>query len=143
MKLARIALGLALACATLPAFAADFEVQMLNKGDKGAMVFQPDLVRIAVGDTVTFTPVDKGHNVDGIGPMMPAGAEPFKGKLSQPFTQTFTVPGVYAVKCDPHYSMGMVAVVVVGDDVSNLRMSTTYLYDDGAWHVAAHQQTAA
>lgn len=120
MKLARIALGLALACATLPAFAADFEVQMLNKGDKGAMVFQPDLVRIAVGDTVTFTPVDKGHNVDGIGPMMPAGAEPFKGKLSQPFTQTFTVPGVYAVKCDPHYSMGMVAVVVVGDDVSNL-----------------------
>ena len=74
MKLARIALGLALACATLPAFAADFEVQMLNKGDKGAMVFQPDLVRIAVGDTVTFTPVDKGHNVDGIGPMMPAGA---------------------------------------------------------------------
>ncbi|WP_308797522.1 nuclear transport factor 2 family protein [Agromyces silvae] len=35
------------------------------------------------------------------------------------------------------------AVAKRGDDVANLRMSTTYLYDDGAWHVAAHQQTAA
>lgn len=35
------------------------------------------------------------------------------------------------------------AVARRGDDAANLRMSTTYLYDDGAWHVAAHQQTAA
>lgn len=35
------------------------------------------------------------------------------------------------------------AVARRGDDVANLRMSTTYLYDDGAWHVAAHQQTPA
>jgi hypothetical protein len=30
-----------------------------------------------------------------------------------------------------------------GDDRVDLRMSTTYLYEDGAWRVAAHQQTAA
>ncbi|MGR2752613.1 nuclear transport factor 2 family protein [Agromyces arachidis] len=35
------------------------------------------------------------------------------------------------------------AVTRRGDEVANLRMSTTYLYDDGAWHVAAHQQTPA
>ncbi|GAA2034247.1 hypothetical protein GCM10009819_18040 [Agromyces tropicus] len=35
------------------------------------------------------------------------------------------------------------AVARRGDDVADLRMSTTYLYDDGAWHVAAHQQTPA
>ncbi|HEX6953725.1 MAG TPA: DUF4440 domain-containing protein, partial [Agromyces sp.] len=35
------------------------------------------------------------------------------------------------------------AVARRGDEVANLRMSTTYLYDDGAWHVAAHQQTPA
>ena len=35
------------------------------------------------------------------------------------------------------------AVARRGDDSVNLRMSTTYLYDDGAWHVAAHQQTPA
>lgn len=35
------------------------------------------------------------------------------------------------------------AVARRGDDTANLRMSTTYLYDDGAWRVAAHQQTPA
>ena len=35
------------------------------------------------------------------------------------------------------------AVARRGDDTVNLRMSTTYLYADGAWHVAAHQQTPA
>lgn len=120
MKLASVALGAALICAVVPAYAADVEVQMLNKGDKGAMVFQPDVVKIAVGDTVTFNPIDKGHNVEGIAAMMPAGAPAFKSKLSETFTQTFTAPGIYAVKCDPHYGMGMVALVVVGDDLSNL-----------------------
>lgn len=120
MKLTRFALGIALLLATVPAFAADIEVQMLNKGEKGAMVFQPDLVKIAVGDTVTFRSVDKGHNVEGIASMMPAGAPAFKSKLSETFTQTFSAPGIYAVKCDPHYGLGMVALVVVGDDVSNL-----------------------
>ena len=46
----------------MPAFAADFEVHMLNKGADGAMVFEPLLIRIAPGDTVTFIPTDKGHN---------------------------------------------------------------------------------
>lgn len=35
------------------------------------------------------------------------------------------------------------AVARRGDDTANLRMSTTYLYEDGAWRVAAHQQTNA
>jgi pseudoazurin len=120
MKLASLALGVALVCAAAPAFAANVDVQMLNKGDKGAFVFQPDLVKVAVGDTVTFQPTDKGHDVDGAAGNIPAGATPFKSAMSQPLTQTFTVPGIYLVKCDPHYGLGMVAVVVVGDDLSNL-----------------------
>ena len=120
MRIASIALGVAIVLAAAPAFAANVEVHMLNKGDKGAMVFQPNLVRIAPGDTVTFISVDKGHNVDGIAAMMPDGAPAFKSKFSETFTQTFAAPGVYAVKCDPHYGMGMVALIVVGDDLSNL-----------------------
>ena len=81
---------------------------------------EPDLVKVGVGDTVTFQPTDKGHNVDIIANMLPAGAQPFKGDNSRPLTETFTVPGIYVVKCDPHYGMGMVAVIVVGDDLSNL-----------------------
>jgi len=120
MKIASIALGVALTLTALPAFAANVEVHMLNKGEKGAMVFEPDIVKIAPGDTVTFVSIDKGHNVEGITAMMPAGAPAFKSKLSETFVQPFAAPGVYAVKCDPHYGMGMVALVVVGDDLSNL-----------------------
>ena len=35
------------------------------------------------------------------------------------------------------------AVATRGDDTVELRMSTTYLYGGGSWHVAAHQQTPA
>jgi plastocyanin len=46
----------------MPAMAANFEVRMLNKGEAGAMVFEPALTKVAVGDTVTFVPTDKGHD---------------------------------------------------------------------------------
>jgi len=90
------------------AFAADFEVQMKNKGEQGAMVFEPSVTKVAVGDTVTFVPTDKGHNAESIPGMLPDGAELFKGQIGQPVEVTFTVPGVYGVKCLPHFSMGMV-----------------------------------
>jgi pseudoazurin len=109
-----------LALAASPALAANFEVQMLNKGAAGAFVFEPALTRVAVGDTVTFVPTDKGHNAQTVDGLLPAGAEPFKGAISQPVAVTFTVPGAYEIKCAPHYGLGMVAVVVVGDSPSNL-----------------------
>jgi pseudoazurin len=118
--LTKMALATLFAVLAAPAFAANVDVQLLNKGEMGSMVFQPDLVKIAPGDTVTFQPTDKGHNVETIAGMLPAGATAFKGDTSKALTETFTVPGVYAVKCNPHYGLGMVAVVVVGDDVSNL-----------------------
>jgi pseudoazurin len=102
------------------ALATDYTVEMKNKGADGAMVFEPALVEIAVGDTVTFIATDKTHNAETIKGLLPEGAEPFKGKMSKDVTVTFDVPGVYAIKCLPHYAMGMVAIVEVGDDRSNL-----------------------
>jgi pseudoazurin len=98
--------------------AADHQIQMLNKGEKGTMVFQPDFVQAAPGDTVTFVPTDKGHDAESIKGMIPDGAEPFKGKISQPITVTLDQEGVYGVKCTPHYGMGMVALIVVGKPVN-------------------------
>lgn len=103
-----------------PVMAANVDVQMLNKGEAGTMVFEPALVRIAPGDTVTFLPTDKGHNAESIKEMIPEGGEVFKGSLGKEVVASFTVPGVYGIKCAPHLGMGMVAIVVVGDDVSNL-----------------------
>lgn len=105
-----------LALAAAPAMAANFEVHMLNKGETGAMVFEPALTKVAVGDTVTFLPTDKGHNAEAIKELLPAGAETFKGAMGKEIVVTFTAPGAYGVKCAPHLGMGMVALVVVGDE---------------------------
>jgi len=102
------------------AYAAEHEVHMLNKGEAGTMVFEPALVRIAAGDTVKFLPTDPGHNAESIRGMAPEGAELFKGAMGKEVSVTFTAPGVYGIKCLPHYAMGMIALVVVDDPSANL-----------------------
>ena len=114
---AMLALGAALALAQ-QAGAAEHEVHMLNKGEKGVMVFEPALVRAAPGDTVRFIAVDKGHNAESVKGMLPEGAEPFKGKVNEEIVVTFDKEGVYGVKCQPHYGMGMVALIEVGKPVN-------------------------
>ncbi len=100
------------------ALAADHEVKMLNKGAKGAMVFEPDFITAQVGDTVTFVPTDAGHLAETTPGMLPKGGKEFKGKAGKPVTMTIDVEGVYGVKCLPHLPMGMVAVVVAGKPVN-------------------------
>lgn len=97
------------------ASAAEVEVKMLNKGATGTMVFEPALVKIAPGDSVHFVATDKSHDVVSIDGMLPEGGQAFEGKPNQDLTVTFTVPGVYGYKCKPHYGMGMVGLVVVGE----------------------------
>lgn len=112
--LTALALGAAV-MVTGVANAAEIEVHMLNKGAKGAMVFEPDLIIAAPGDTIRFLPTDKGHNVETIKGMIPEGVEPFKSKFNKEFTITVDAEGIYGVKCTPHYAMGMVALIKVGE----------------------------
>ena len=97
---------------------------MLDKGEKGVMVFQPDFVQAAPGDTVTFVPTDKGHDAESIWGMIPEGAKTFRGKSSEQITVTLDKEGVYGVKCAPHYGMGMVALIVVGKPVNLVHAAT-------------------
>ena len=96
------------------AIAADTTVEMLNKRDDGAkMVYSEDITRIDVGDTITWVPTSKGHNVEFIAG--PDGWDaPRKSKLNKEVEITFDTPGVYLYQCSPHKSMGMIAIVVVG-----------------------------
>jgi pseudoazurin len=100
------------------AYAENFDVTMLNKGAEGAMVFEPAFVKAAVGDTITFISSDKGHNAEGIEGMLPEGVEPFKSGMGEDYVLTLTAEGVYGVKCTPHYSMGMVALIQAGAPVN-------------------------
>ena len=100
--------------------AEDISVEMLNKRDDGAkMVYSEDISRIEVGDTITWLPTSKGHNVEFIAG--PDGWDaPKKSKNSKEVAITFDTPGIYYYWCTPHKGMGMIALVVVGDDTSNI-----------------------
>ena len=102
------------------AYAGDVTIEMLNKRDDGAkMVYSEDVTRIDSGDTITWVPTSKGHNVHFI--MGPDGWElPKKSKNNKEVSITFDAPGMYLYQCTPHASMGMIAIVIVGDDTSNL-----------------------
>ena len=108
-----------MASLSLPAFADDMTIEMLNKRDDGAkMVYSEDIARINVGDTITWVPTSKGHNVEFVA--APEGWDiPKKSKNNKEVSITFDVPGIYFYQCTPHKGMGMIALVVVGDDVSN------------------------
>jgi pseudoazurin len=122
MKIARaLWIGAAVVMATAPSLhAAEVTVNMLNMSPKGLFQFDPNFIRIKPGDTVHFVAKDKGHDVVSIPDMIPDGAEPFKGEMNKDVTVTLTKEGVYGVECRPHYGMGMVALIEVGDPSSNL-----------------------
>jgi len=111
--------SLGLAVATLlgsASFADVIEINMLNVGSDGArMVFEPDFVQIAPGDTIRFLATDRGHNAETLDGMIPAGAEGFAGRINEEIEITLTEDGVYAIICKPHFAMGMVMVVAVGE----------------------------
>lgn len=92
-----------------------FEVKMLNGNATGGMAFEPDFLSLKPGDKVRFLATQRGHNAATIKDFLPEGAPPFKGKINQEIEVTFTEEGLYGIMCTPHYDMGMVMVVRVGD----------------------------
>ena len=93
-------------------------IEMLNKRGKEKMLYGQDVARVEVGQTITWTPDSKGHNVQFIS--VPDGVEKVKSKLSKEFSYTFEQEGVYLYVCTPHATMGMIGVVVVGESDVNL-----------------------
>lgn len=97
------------------AFAETFEVKMLNRGESGSMVFEPDYLELKPGDTVKFIATNKSHNAATIDGMVPDGNAGFKGKINEEIEVTFDQQGFYGIKCSPHYGMGMVMLIKVGE----------------------------
>jgi pseudoazurin len=94
------------------------EIKMLNKSKidpKMKMVFEPSFVLAAAGDCIKFLPTSKGHNAETIKKMIPKGAKKFKSKMNKEFMVQLDVEGLYGIKCKPHYQMGMIALIQVGE----------------------------
>ena len=114
MRRVTLAAVLALIAAPLPVVARDIVVHMKNRGADGVMVFEPSFVKATPGDTVRFVPTDPSHNAETLAAIWPQGAAPIKGAMNREVILTVRAPGLYGIKCMPHYSMGMVALVQVG-----------------------------
>jgi pseudoazurin len=98
--------------------AASHQIEMLNKLGKERMVFSKKVISVDVNDDVSWKSVNKGHNVEFIG--MPEGVKKYKSKISKDAKYKFVKPGIYLYQCTPHKAMGMIGIVIVGNDKSNL-----------------------
>ncbi|MBN8913722.1 MAG: pseudoazurin [Rhizobiales bacterium] len=107
------------------ASAEEHVVKMMNANGKGKfMLFEPEFIKANIGDTVKFVPTNKGHNAEMIPDLWPEGAAEFKGDLNQEVVLTIDKPGIYGIKCHPHYPMGMLAMVVAGDPTNKAQLDT-------------------
>ena len=103
------------------AISATYDVDMLNKRDDGEkMVYSEDILYIDLNDTVNWLTTSPGHNVEFIGAPETAGLPKKPSKVNKEFSYTFDEPGVYLYQCSPHKSMGMIALVIVDGDLSNI-----------------------
>jgi pseudoazurin len=128
------ALGAALAS---PLLAAEHQVQLLDRSGGQMMAMDPAVLRIAPGDTVRFLPTNKGHNAESIAGMAPDGTPPFKGEMNKELVVAFEKPGVYGYQCKPHYGMGMVGLIIVGDEMPNLETAKSVTHPGKAKQVFA------
>ena len=78
-----------------------------------------EVKHIDVGDTIEWLPKNEGHNVEFLaGPKM--NSLPTKSEIDEVHSVVFTVPGVYLYGCTPHGNMGMIGLIIVGNDFHNL-----------------------
>ena len=78
-----------------------------------------EVAHIDVGDTIEWLP-NVDHNVEFIGgPDM--NSLPEKSKFNVSYSVNFNTPGVYLYHCTPHGNMGMLGLVIVGNNFNNLK----------------------
>ena len=81
--------------------------------------FSIEVAKIGVGDTVEWLPKNKGHNVEFLaGPDM--ADLPPKSDMNEFHSVRFEKQGVYLYGCTPHLNMGMLGLIVVGNDLHNI-----------------------
>lgn len=114
-----IAIAALLAIAPAGALAAEHVVKMLNDNGKGEyMVFEPSYIEAAPGDTVKFVAVDQFHMPRRCPRFGPKARRHFRANSPKTSALTIEELGVYGIKCQPHYPMGMIALVVAGEPVN-------------------------
>ena len=118
VKMSKILSIILFSLLSFKSFAETLEIEMLNKLNKEKMVYSTKVAKINLGDKIIWKSVSKGHNVEFLS--MPEGVKKFKSKINKDAEFTFTKPGIYLYQCTPHKAMGMIGLVIVNNDKSNL-----------------------
>lgn len=111
MKIMRIASILAVLTVLLVSFNATAEEHVIAAG---ATNFDPMHVFIQPGDTVKWINMTI-HDTQSMEGLIPEGAEHWKSAIGQNLAVTLDVEGVYIYLCNPHYPLGMVGAIIVGE----------------------------
>lgn len=90
-----------------------YTVKMLNEGPSGAMVFEPDFIKINTCDSINFEMTDAGHNAVTIA--APKDSLPFDTQYKPSTTVQFDTKGLYLYQCSPHAMMAMAGIIQVSD----------------------------
>ena len=79
-----------------------------------------DFYSIDVGGTIDWLPKNKGHNLEFLA--APYMSElPEKSDLDVRHRIIFELPGVYLYHCTPHGNMGILGLIVVGNNLENIK----------------------
>ncbi len=134
LALVLLALG---GCAVFEAEPKQHVVRIKTDLDNLRMSFQPKILVVQPGDTVTWVnEIEMDHNVMTYPDGFPKGAEgfesPYLTQAGETWTHTFSVEGTYEYHCLPHLIMGMHATVIVGEATA-----------EGGFHVPSKAEVIA
>lgn len=98
--------------------------------------FDPDTLRINVGETVEWICTEGRHNVNGSLATYPDNPEGFRSGPAEDapwsYSFTFTQEGSYDYRCDPHFLLNMIGHVIVENNVPPALVITEIMYNDPA-----------
>ncbi|MEX2515496.1 MAG: plastocyanin/azurin family copper-binding protein [Gammaproteobacteria bacterium] len=91
--------------------------------------YDPVVLQIEPGDDVRWVSMG-GHFNEFEAGNIPEGVEPWKTQMGRDVSRTFDVEGVYVYKCPPHFAMGMVGAIIVGepDNMAEVEENATGMY---------------
>ena len=103
-------------CATPAAAAEQSTIEVVIDPASGLPRFKPEILFIQPGDEVRFKSSGRTYASRGIPGMLPEGMEPWWGQIGTDIVVTFAEPGLYGHKCGASYRLGLVGLIIVGDD---------------------------
>ena len=98
--------------------------------------FAPNSLTINAGESVAWVNQGGTHSVNGSLATYPSNPEGFFSGNAAPapwtFMHTFNVPGTYAYRCDPHFSLGMTGTITVVAAASDVIITEIMYNNPGA-----------